>query len=77
MEAESHAARGDTEEAVWLEFNNALVCHTWTGFVGQISMEGLREREREREGGRTERDRDVQAKQIGCSSLLRPPYTWE
>lgn len=30
------------EEAVWPEFNNALVCHTWTEFVGQISIEGRR-----------------------------------
>lgn len=29
----------DREEAVWPEFNNALVCHARTEFVGQISME--------------------------------------
>ena len=49
----SHAARGDGEEAVWPEFNNALVCHTWTEFVGQISME----EQRDCQGGRRERQR--------------------
>lgn len=52
------------EEAVWPEFNNALVCHTWTEFVGQISIEGQRGCRRER------RDRDMWGRQIGCSSLL-------
>lgn len=54
----TRSKKRDTEEAVWLEFNNALVCHTWTGFVGQISMEGLRERERER--GREEGRRETE-----------------
>ena len=52
-ETESHTARRDREEAVWPEFNNALVCHTWTEFVGQISIEGLRGCKR----GRRERQR--------------------
>lgn len=55
----SHAARGDGEEAVWPEFNNALVCHTWTEFVGQISVEEQRDckrgrRERQRCAGQTD-----------------------
>lgn len=32
--------KGGREEAVWLQFNNALVCHTWIEFVGHISMGG-------------------------------------
>lgn len=52
--------RGDREEAVWPEFNNALVCHTWTEFVGQISMEGQRgckggRRKRQSCAGQTDR----------------------
>lgn len=39
-ETESRPARRDRVEAVWPEFNNAHICHTWTEFVGQISMEG-------------------------------------
>lgn len=57
-ETASHAARGDGEEAVWPEFNNALVCHTWTEFVGQISMErqrGCTRGRRERCAGQTDR----------------------
>lgn len=33
------------EEDVWPELNNALICLTWTGFVGQISLERLWERQ--------------------------------
>lgn len=66
----THTERRDRKEAGWPEFNNALVCHTWTEFVGQISIEGQRSCKRGRDG-------DMQAKQIGCSSLLRPPNTWE
>lgn len=52
-ETESHAASRDREEAIWPKFNNALVCHTWTEFVGQISMRGQRSCKR----GRRERQR--------------------
>ena len=45
------------EEAVWPEFNNALVCHTWSEFVGQISMGG-HEREEGERGGRERRERE-------------------
>lgn len=50
----------DREEAVWPEFNNALVCLKWTEFVGQISMGGQRgckrgRRERQRCAGRADR----------------------
>lgn len=65
-EADSHTARRDRQGAVWPQFNNALVCHTWTQFVGQISIEGQRGR-----------DKDMQAKQIDSSLLLWAHYTWE
>lgn len=32
----------DREETVWPQFNNALICHTWTEIVGQISIGGYR-----------------------------------
>lgn len=59
-ETESHTVRRDREEAVWPEFSNALVCHTWTEFVGQISMKGLGgcsrgRRERQRWAGQADR----------------------
>lgn len=37
-----HSKGRNREEAVWPQFNNALVCHTRTEFVGQISIEGQR-----------------------------------
>lgn len=50
--------KGGGEEAVWLQLNNALVCHTWTEFVGHICMG---------EGGG--RDGDVDATQMDLSCL--------
>lgn len=44
------------QEAVWPALNNALVCHTWTEFVGQISMKGRRGcRRGRRHAGQTDR----------------------
>lgn len=69
---QNHMQKEETELSAWRGVKQrARLSHL--DRICRSKKHGRVERLQEREEG----DRDAQARQIGCSSLLRPPYTWE